>query len=374
MAFKSGLKLDISLKESLNDDWGENTYRNEGISICTQKARLFGQDIAMAVVYDDLKVGAKIGSGACSSVYVATHNETSDKYAVKMFNTFDSSQTSQMRMEIIALTEVDCETIVKIQGAWHKENRIGLIIEYMDMGSLEIFFTRKFKCIVIPENVLAAFAFQILWGLCYLHYANKMHRDIKPANILLSSKGEVKLSDFGIATLMNETAKMTATSVGTFKYMSPERLLGDRYNATADVWSLGLTLIQMVLRRYPFEDSAATPIDLLSDLEVLDFPAFLGSFKGAPNADVDGDRDHKDGGKYDDSDEEPLFSSGLIEFISAMMKQNCSLRATSEELLHDSEWLALHIPHIPGDSPDRLETCRSIIRDWISANDLVNNE
>lgn len=78
--------LDISLREdsvSL-DHWAANTYRKDGISISTQKTRLFGKDIPMEVSFDDLVIGVRIGRGACSSVHVATHKTTRQKYAVKV--------------------------------------------------------------------------------------------------------------------------------------------------------------------------------------------------------------------------------------------------------------------------------------------------
>jgi serine/threonine-protein kinase len=81
----------------------------------------------------------------------------------------------------------------------------------------------------------------------------------------------VKLSDFGISKSLDSTAAMSNTAVGSFRYMSPERLLGKHYDASGDVWSVGILLIQLWEKHYPFEDCSSTPIDLISELESVDF-------------------------------------------------------------------------------------------------------
>jgi hypothetical protein len=204
----------------------------------------------------------------------------------------------------------------------------------------------------MPERVLAAIAFQILWGLCYLHYGGKMHRDIKPANILFSSSGGVKISDFGISSIVSGSVALSNTSVGTFKYMSPERLLGESYDATSDLWSLGLTLVELVLRRYPLERCATTPIDLVSELETLDVPSWLCSLS--------------------EEDEGARFSPLLRDFISSMLQADPSLRSSSEALLHDSPWLSHHLgAALEEDEDGGLGACREIVREWAALHKIA---
>lgn len=302
-----------------------------------------------------------------------------------MFNTFDDSQTAQLRSEILALIEVDCDTICRIQGAWHKDNAIGLIIEYMDLGSLDFFLSDTYKAVELPERVLAAMAYQILWGLCYLHYGKTMHRDIKPANILLSSEGDVKLSDFGISSvLLDASSTLAATSVGTFRFMSPERLLGERYGPTADVWSLGLTLMQLVLRAYPFEYCGASSIDLITELEVVEFAEFLPSFRTArrsgrssssnssssrsgsgssrtsSNSSSRHSASKEELGNHHDRDE-AAFSPLLVDFLASMLTVDPCARASSESLLHESLWLQAML----GEGDGGLVRARTVVRDWV---------
>lgn len=98
----------------------------------------------------------------------------------------------------------------------------------------------------------------ILGGLVYLYEAHKiMHRDIKPSNVLVNSRGNIKLCDFGVAT---ETVNSVAdTFVGTSTYMAPERIQGGNYTVRSDVWSVGLTVMELAVGRFPFDatDSAA---------------------------------------------------------------------------------------------------------------------
>jgi mitogen-activated protein kinase kinase 3 len=83
---------------------------------------------------------------------------------------------------------------------------------------------------------------------------NQIHLDIKPENILLNSKGEIKISDFGISRNFENSFDMLETYIGgTFLYMSPERLFKKKYNNLSDIWSLGLVLLELALNEYPFK-------------------------------------------------------------------------------------------------------------------------
>lgn len=96
----------------------------------------------------------------------------------------------------------DCSFIVKLYGAYFDQGAVKVILELMDVGSLDnvIGFYKLGKVKPkISEEVVAKIALQILCGLSYLHSHNYIHRDIKPGNILLNSKGEVKVTDFGIS-------------------------------------------------------------------------------------------------------------------------------------------------------------------------------
>lgn len=103
----------------------------------------------------------------------------------------------------------------------------------------------------IRVDVLGKIAEAVLGGLTYLYSAHRiMHRDIKPSNILANSKGQIKLCDFGVSSELENS--VADTFVGTGTYMAPERIQGSPYTVKSDVWSVGLTLMELAIGRFPF--------------------------------------------------------------------------------------------------------------------------
>ncbi|GBG34827.1 Protein kinase, putative [Hondaea fermentalgiana] len=103
---------------------------------------------------------------------------------------------------------------------------------------------------VVDELMLALISRSVLRALAYLHEQNFVHLDIKPANVLINSRSQVKLADFGLSKQL-EKDSMANTFAGTMKYMSPERLRGEKYSFPSDIWSLGLTLLTVLLGDFP---------------------------------------------------------------------------------------------------------------------------
>lgn len=103
-------------------------------------------------------------------------------------------------------------------------------------------------------DVLGKIAEAVLGGLTYLYSAHRiMHRDLKPPNILVNSKGQIKLSDFGVSSELE--GSIAETFVGTGTYMAPERIQGSPYTVKSDVWSVGLTLMELAIGKFPFAGS-----------------------------------------------------------------------------------------------------------------------
>lgn len=122
-------------------------------------------------------------------------------------------------------------------------------------------------------DVLGKIAEATLGGLTYLYSSlHIMHRDIKPSNILTNSKGQIKLCDFGVSgELVNSIAD---TFVGTSTYMAPERIQGEKYTVKSDVWSFGLSIMELAIGRFPFgsenpsddDEGPAGILDLLQQI------------------------------------------------------------------------------------------------------------
>lgn len=100
-------------------------------------------------------------------------------------------------------------------------------------------------------DVLGKISEAVLGGLTYLWRQHRiMHRDIKPSNILVNSKGHIKLCDFGVSSELE--GSIAETFVGTGTYMAPERIQGSPYTVKSDVWSVGLTLMELAIGKFPF--------------------------------------------------------------------------------------------------------------------------
>ena len=197
-----------------------------------------------------LEMGRVLGRGAGGRVVEAVHKQNGRKLAIKMVTLFDRTKRGQLVKEIKALYACKCKCLVKFFGAFYTEGSISLALEFMDMGGLDNALPKH-----VPEAPLAAITFQMLWGLAYLEHAHRLHRDIKPPNILMNSEGEVKLTDFGISRALKGSFDCATTFVGSYKYMSPERMKNQGYSYAADIWSLGILLVEFGTGHYPLPRS-----------------------------------------------------------------------------------------------------------------------
>jgi mitogen-activated protein kinase kinase len=147
---------------------------------------------------------------------------------------------------------------------------ISIAMEFCEGGSLDSIY-KEVKRLGgrTGEKVLGKVAEGVLHGLTYLHSKKIIHRDIKPSNILLCRNGDVKLCDFGVSGEFG-TKGDASTFIGTSYYMAPERITGQSYTITSDVWSTGITLLEVAQHRFPFPADGtemqprATPLDLLT--------------------------------------------------------------------------------------------------------------
>ena len=142
--------------------------------------------------------------------------------------------------------------MIKSYGAFIKEGKVNIALEFMDAGSLAHILKEVGK---MTEPLIGMITIQILEGLNYLHKTMKVaHRDIKPANILLNKNGVIKIADFGVSGQMESTLETMSSWVGTMSYMSPERLQGENYKSDTDLWSLGIILIESATGVCPYKD------------------------------------------------------------------------------------------------------------------------
>ena len=196
-----------------------------------------------------------LGHGSSGKVYKVQHKRTGKLYALKIIQEKQQAAVcKQILTEVDILRRANNPHIVQCYGAYEKAGEISFVLEYMDGGSLGGLLESKRK---ISERYLSEVAKQVLKGLDYLHRNRIVHRDIKPCNILLGRNREVKIADFGVSTVLANTLAACNTFVGTCAYMSPERFdpdsHGGNYNGyAADIWALGLSLLECALGRFPY--------------------------------------------------------------------------------------------------------------------------
>ena len=211
-----------------------------------------------------------LGEGAGGSVAKCRLKTGNRIFALKTINTLNTDPEFQKQIfrELQFNRSFKSNYIVRYYGMFRDElnSSIYIAMEYMGGKSLEAVYKNLLaRGGRIGEKVLGKIAEDVLRGLSYLHEKKVIHRDIKPQNILFNDGGEVKLCDFGVS---GEAVNSLATTfTGTSFYMAPERIQGEPYSVTCDVWSLGLTILEVAQGHFPFGSDKITaniaPIELL---------------------------------------------------------------------------------------------------------------
>ena len=201
--------------------------------------------------FGDLQVLQNIGHGSSGVVQKVLHMPSSSVLALKIIPVeADEARRKQILLELKTLHESMHPSIVSFYGAFFREGAVHVALEYMDASLLDV---ARSEGGALPERVLAGIARPVLQGLVYMHRERHMiHRDIKPANVLVDVNGNVKLADFGVSGELGHTLAKCASWVGTVHYMSPERIQGSAYSYDSDVWSLGITLLELATGSFPY--------------------------------------------------------------------------------------------------------------------------
>eukprot|EP01100_Stratorugosa_tubuloviscum_P005902 TRINITY_DN2587_c0_g1_i2.p1 TRINITY_DN2587_c0_g1~~TRINITY_DN2587_c0_g1_i2.p1 ORF type:complete len:598 (-),score=240.91 TRINITY_DN2587_c0_g1_i2:120-1913(-) len=192
----------------------------------------------------------KLGKGSCGTVYRGKNIESGELVAIKHIELDDQNTVLDVCKEIVILSSLKHENIVNYFGSYIHFNTLWIIMEYCGSGSVSD--TCQILESGLKEEQIAFICQQSLKGLKYLHSLKKVHRDIKGGNILLTDSGDVKLADFGVSAQLHTTLSRRNTFVGTPYWMAPEVIVsgemegaGEGYDAKADIWSLGITAIEM---------------------------------------------------------------------------------------------------------------------------------
>ncbi|ODV79272.1 kinase-like protein, partial [Suhomyces tanzawaensis NRRL Y-17324] len=274
----------------------------------------FSSGSSFRISLEDMEYIEELGRGNYGSVSKVLHKPTGVTMAMKEVRLeLDESKFTQILMELEILHKCDSPYIVDFYGAFFVEGAVYMCMEYMDAGSLDKVYGKERG--LQDEASLAYISECVIRGLKELKDEhNIIHRDVKPTNILVNTLGKIKLCDFGVSG--NLVASLAKTNIGCQSYMAPERIKSVNpddatYSVQSDVWSLGLTILEVAAGHYPYPTE--TYGNIFSQLSAI----------------VDGDPPKLDPAYY---------SKEAQMFVKSCLNKNPELRPSYAALLNNS-WL-----------------------------------
>ncbi|XP_070699373.1 serine/threonine-protein kinase 10 [Pempheris klunzingeri] len=197
---------------------------------------------------DIWEIICELGDGAFGKVYKARNKETGALAAAKQIETKCEEELEDYMVEIDILAKCDHRYIVKLLDAFYHDNKLWIMIEFCPGGAVDATMLELDRGLTEPQ--IKVVCRQMLEALVYLHCMKIIHRDLKAGNILLTLDGDIKLADFGVSAKNNKTLQRRDSFIGTPYWMAPEVVMCETmkdapYDYKADIWSLGITLIEL---------------------------------------------------------------------------------------------------------------------------------
>ena len=204
----------------------------------------------------------KIGAGGMSDVYKAKDHVLGRFVAIKVLKqefSEDVNFVTKFRTEAQSAAGLEHPNIVNIYDVGSENGMHYIVMEYVDGITLKTYIEKKGK---LTYKEAVSIAIQVGRGIEAAHNKNIVHRDIKPQNIIVSKNGNIKVTDFGIAKAASSNT-LTSGAMGSVHYISPEQARGGYSDERSDIYSLGITMYEMVTGRVPFEGDNNVSVALM---------------------------------------------------------------------------------------------------------------
>ncbi|XP_023147840.1 STE20-like kinase b [Amphiprion ocellaris] len=225
----------------------------------------------------------ELGDGAFGKVFKAQNKQTGILAAAKVIDTKTEEELEDYMVEIDILASCDHQNIVKLLDAFYYESKLWILIEFCAGGAVDAVMLELERPLTEPQ--IRVVCRQTLQALVYLHENKIIHRDLKAGNILLTLDGDVKLADFGVSAKNTKTLQRRDSFIGTPYWMAPEVVMcetsKDRpYDYKADIWSLGVTLIELAQVEPPNHEM--NPMRVLLKIAKADPPTLMQPSRWSP--------------------------------------------------------------------------------------------
>uniref|UniRef100_A0A8C5A9M1 non-specific serine/threonine protein kinase n=1 Tax=Gadus morhua TaxID=8049 RepID=A0A8C5A9M1_GADMO len=268
----------------------------------------------------------ELGDGAFGKVYKARNKETQVLAAAKVIDTKSEEELEDYMVEIDILAKCDHHYIVKLLDAFYHENKLWIMIEFCAGGAVDATMLELDRGLI--ESQIKVVCRQMLEALVYLHQIKIIHRDLKAGNILLTLDGDIKLADFGVSAKNTKTLQRRDSFIGTPYWMAPEVVMCETmkdapYDYKADIWSLGITLIELAQIEPPHHE--LNPMRVL--LKIAKHPFVRSVVSNRPLRDLVAEakaevmeeiEDNREEGEDEESSELPLVPLSLISYRTLM--------------------------------------------------------
>ena len=212
-----------------------------------------------SIIHSKYKKIKKLGKGAFGAAYEVSDINDNQKYVIKEIQMKEASkqEIDELVKEANILSTINNENIVKYYESFIENDTFNIVMEYCEGSDLQKYINEhKKNNTKIDEKQIYKFIKDICNGLIDIHSKKLIHRDLKPANIFLTKDLKIKIGDFGLARQLNSYNEYAKTLCGTYVYMAPEIINGEKYNYKVDSWSVGCIIYELCTFNYCFFDKS----------------------------------------------------------------------------------------------------------------------